>query len=88
MTTACLAEVTALAAMSAVTMVELVTVCVEPAKWAMPTPGVDATTHVGHVTVFVLKDRGDENVEPMPVRLKLVHAQALTFEVGAGYSFI
>jgi len=37
--------------MSAVAIVLEVTVCVEPAKWAMPTPGEDATTHVAHAIV-------------------------------------
>jgi hypothetical protein len=54
LTTANFADVTALAAMSAVAMVELVTVCVEPAKCAMPAPGDDATTQVVQVMVPVL----------------------------------
>ena len=33
---------------------ELVTVCVDPAKCAMPTPGEDATTHVVQVSVRLL----------------------------------
>jgi hypothetical protein len=43
-TTAIFAEVTALAAISAVATVELVTVCVDPAKCATPAAGEDATT--------------------------------------------
>jgi hypothetical protein len=42
---------------------ELVTVWVEPAKWAIPTPGEDATTQVGHASVPVVvigpPERGD-----------------------------
>jgi hypothetical protein len=49
---------------------ELVTVCVLPAKCAIPTPGEEATTQVGHVTVFVESERGEENVLPIPVRVK------------------
>lgn len=47
---ASLASVTALAAMSAVAIRELVTVCVDPAKCAMPTPGEEATTRFAATT--------------------------------------
>lgn len=39
-------------------------------------------TQVGHVTVLVLRDSGDENVELIPVNVKLVQAHWLTFDVG------
>ena len=67
---------------------ELVTVWVLPAKWAIPTPGEEATTHVGQVTVFVDSDSGEENVAFIPVNVKFVHAHWLIFEVGAGNNMI
>jgi hypothetical protein len=55
---------------------ELVTVCVLPAKWAIPAPGVVATTHVGQPAVPVVR-----TVPPVRGALNVREVKAVVHDV-------
>ena len=60
-----------------------VTVCVLPAKWPIPTPGEEATTQVGQLSVFVERLSGRLKVAVKSLIAGCVHAPFQNFWLGA-----